>query len=176
MIKVLTKRERIILYATIGIIIFTVVFNFLLAPILTKNDILNKEINITRIKLNKYLRLLSQRAYIQNKYNKFSSTFKIPEQGGDTLVAALSELETLAKNANIRILDIRPQASKTSDIYKENLIEARTEGGMEGYLKFIYDIENSLSLLRIKRFQLNAKPGASGLEGSFSISQLSISE
>ncbi len=172
MLKILNKRERIILYATLGVAIFAVGFNFFIAPILAKNDYLNKEIALARAKLRKYRWLLSQKDYIQGKYNKFSSALKISGEQQDSLTSALSEVENLAKDANIRIIDIRPQTSRGSGLYQEMLIDLRTEGAMEGYLKFIYNLENSLSLLRIKRFQLSAKPNTAALEGSFSISKI----
>lgn len=170
--KIITKREKIILYTTIGVIIFSIGFNFLVAPLLTKNDNLNKEININRAKLTKYLRLLSQKDSIQSKYSKLSADFKVSTRQEGALVTTLSELENIAKNANIRIIDIRPQAPKSSDLYKEVIIELRTEGTMESYLDFIYTMENSLLLLRIKKIQLNAKSNTPTLEGIFSISQI----
>lgn len=172
--RILTKRERVILYLTISVIIFSIVFNFVLTPILKRNELLNKEINIAKIKLKKYLRLLSKKDYIQNKYNKFVSGVNLSDTGKDTLVDALSELENLAKQANIRIIDIRPQGAKNINLYKEILIDLRTEGAIESYLKFIYNIENSLSLLCIRRFQLTARPNTQTLEGSFSILQISV--
>jgi hypothetical protein len=172
--KILNKRERIILYLTIAITIFGVSLNFLIAPILLKNDTLNKEINVTRARLKRYLHLLSKKDEIDNKYKKFSTQIKESATEAGTLVNALSELENLAKDSNIRILDIRPQLTKNLNLYKETLIDVRTEGTMDGYLKFIYNLENSLSLLRIRKFQLNAKPNSPALEGSFSISRLSL--
>ncbi len=171
--KILTKREKKVLYITVGIIIFSVIFNFLIWPVINKNDLLNKEISVSAAKLKKYLRLLAQKDYIRGKYNEFSRYLN-EHKTEDTAVSTLSELGNLAKSANIRIIDMRPQAAKASgQSYKEIEIDLRTEGAMEGYLKFIYTIENSLSLLRIKRFQLNAKPNAQLLEGVFSISQIS---
>lgn len=172
MLRILSKRERTILYTTLGVVIFTICFNFFIAPILAKNDYLNKEIALRRTKLKKYLWLLSQKDYIQSKYNKFSSTLQISGEQKDPLTNALSELENLAKNANIRIIDLRPQASRSSSLSREILIDLRAEGTMEGYLNFIYNLENSLSLLRIKRFQLSTKPNTPALEGSFSISRI----
>lgn len=168
MLRILTRREKIILSLTIAVIIFAISFNTLINPILTKNDTLNKEIELTRTKLSKYLRLLSQKDKIQHTL--------ISSQPADRLVNALSELENLAKQANIRIIDLRPQTPKSLALYKEVPIDLRTEGTLEGYLKFIYSIENSLSLLSIRRFQLNAKPNTQTLEGSFSISQISLSD
>lgn len=171
--RILTKRERLAFFITIGVIIFAVVFNFLLAPILTKNENLNKEINFLRTKLKKYQWLLAQKDYIQDQFSKFSKTYKVSEEQ-DPLVNALSELENLAKEANIRIIDLRPQATaRNVSGYKEISIDLRTEGAMENYLKFIYHLENSLSLLKINKMQLSAKANTAVLEGSFSISQLS---
>ncbi|MBM3253533.1 MAG: hypothetical protein FJZ16_04710 [Candidatus Omnitrophica bacterium] len=175
--RLFAKRERVIFYIAIFVIIFSICFNLLIAPILNKNHMLNKEINAARIKLKKYLQLLSRKEYIQTKYSKFTTTLELSDQEEDTAISALSELEDLAKRANIHIIDIRPQsASKNLNLYKEIFIDLKTTGTMEGYLNFIYNLENSLSLLKIKKFQLSAKPNSQILEGSFYISQLFISE
>lgn len=174
--KILAKREKIILYTTIGIIVLSIIFNLLLSPVLSANDKLNKEISLVRARLKKYLVLLSQRDYIRKQYSQFSEELKSFTRDADTSVSALSELENLAKAADIRIIDIRPQAAKGSGLYKEALIDLRAEGTIENYLKFIYTTENSLLLLKIKKMQLNAKAGAANLEGIFLISQVSASE
>lgn len=173
------------MYATAGIVIFSIIFNFLIAPILTKNEKLNKEINITTIKLRRYLQLLNQKEYIQHKFSKFSSHIKGSVVGQDTMVSVLSELENLAEASGVRIVDIRPQSQSESPnsslsasgdpaLYKEILIDFKTQGTIEGYSKFIYDLESSPLLLKIKRFQLSAKPNVSTLEGSFSVSKLYV--
>ncbi len=177
--KVLQNREKVILSATIGIIVFAVIFNFSIGPVLNKNDDLNKDIKLTLSKLSKYKRLLSQKDYIQNKYSNLSSGMKIGQAGkqDDGLLGALAEIERLAKGSNITIVDIRPKnTNEGSRLYKEIPIDLRTEGNIESYLKFIYDLESSLALLKIKEFQLNTKPNIQYLEGIFLISQLSISD
>lgn len=174
--RILSKRERVILYATISVVIFSIAFNLFIAPVLRKNESLNKEIKITRTKLRKYLRLINQKQAILEKYNKFSSNLKLSEQQQDTVVSTLSELEKLANNTNIKIIEIRPQTPKISGSYKEIAIDLRAEGDMEGYLKFIYDIEHSLLSMTIKKLQLNSKPNSQALEGIFSISQISASQ
>jgi hypothetical protein len=172
MLKVLSKREKVILYSTIGVILFAVIFNVLLYPLMDRNTRLNKEIELTRQKLKKYLWLLSQKDIIENKYSKFSQALKAPAQE-DPLVAGLAQLENMAKEANIRIIDMRPEAQpKAQGPYKEAMIELRAEGGAEGFLKFIYEIENSLSLLKIKKFQLSSRANAQVLEARFTVSQL----
>jgi Tfp pilus assembly protein PilO len=175
MIKLLKKREKIILYLAGGVILFIPIFNFIISPVMVKYANLNKEITIASAKLSKYTVLLGQKEKIQKQYSdKFNSVSSLPEFRQDSLVAALSELQDLAKSADIRIIDLRPQqgAKTGSQPYKEISIEMRAEGSMEGYLKFIYDLENSLWILRIKKFQLLNKSNSTVLDGVFVISQV----
>ena len=174
MARILSKREKGILYCTIGVAVFAAVFNFILLPVINKNSAINRETEVTKTKLKKYLWLLGQKDNIQNKYRKFTSSLGLTAAQEDSLVGVLAKIESLAKQANIRTIDIRPQAPKTADLYKELLVDLRAEGAMDGFARFIYDIENSLSLLRIKKFQFTSKSLSQNLEGNFVISQVSV--
>ncbi|MFH1440907.1 MAG: type 4a pilus biogenesis protein PilO [Candidatus Omnitrophota bacterium] len=176
MAKILTKREKLSLFIALGVIVSAIAFNFIIMPVFDKFESLTKETMITRIKLIKYLQLLNQKDEIEKKYKQFSSAISLSGQEHDPFVAVLSELENLAKSSNIHILDVRPQSQRKTTKYKEIMVDLRTEGQMKDYMKFIYDIENSISLLRIRKIQLNAKSNTPALEGNISISQLSVSE
>lgn len=171
--QMISKKEKIFLYLTIGIIALSIGLNFIVIPFLNRNEALNQEIYINKAKLNKYTSLLRQKANIQDKYNKNSARFAGKNVALNKTDSALSGLDNLAKTADIRILDMRPQGISKS---KELIIDLKTEGGMENYLKFLYNFEYSMPLLRVKKFQLNAKPNTQFLEGSFTISQSLIME
>jgi hypothetical protein len=158
------------------VILFAISLNFVIVPLVTKNEDLNKELRLIQTKLKKYQWLLSQKDDIQNKYKQFTATLKLSDANKDPQVSALAELEEIAKEANIRIVDIRPQGNFEGAAYKEIIIELRTEGALQDYLKFIYTMENSLSLLRIEKFQLTAKANTQILEGSITVSRPSVLE
>lgn len=170
----LNKREKLALFATMGVIIFSVVFNIFIAPVLNKNAGLNKEIYISRLKLKRYLRLLSQKGLLQEKYNKWAANSELPEAERTDTVSMLAELKSIANNSNIQLIDIRPEGLTDSGTRRQAIIDVRTEGDIEGYLKFIYTIENSLTLLKIKKMQLNFKPDSQTLEGDFAISRFAL--
>ncbi|MCX5715186.1 MAG: hypothetical protein NT033_10430, partial [Candidatus Omnitrophica bacterium] len=147
------------MYVTVGVVVSSVAVNFLNGNFWQKNISLNREIALTRQKLKKSLRLLSQKDAIQNKYNKLALHSDLSAPQGDVFVATLSELEKMAQDAGVHIIDMRPQdISKSSGLYKEIAVDLRAEGDIQGYFKFIYNLENSLSLLRVRRFQLSSKP------------------
>lgn len=170
--RILTRREKLILYLTAGVIVFALAYNYLLAPFEQRNASLNKSIVLAGGKLNTYHRLLAQKEHLREKYNKFYSSFAASGREADTVVGALSQLENLAKEANIYIVDIRPQTSAGANPQGEVIINLKAEGAVEGYLKFIYSIEHSALLLKIRKFQLSAKPNSQALDGSFSVSFL----
>jgi len=172
----LSDREKNILYITIGVVSLSIIFNLLLSPIFRRNAELNKQINLTRQKLKKYVWLLSQEEVIKNKYSSLLSSSRITTET-DVFVAGLEELERAAKESGLRILDIRPEnKTKIPGAYKEGLIDLRMEGTSEEFLKFMYDIENSLLLLKVKKMQLSSKANAQLLEARFTINQILISE
>lgn len=174
--KFLTKREQLILFLTVGIIVFGVVFSVFLSPLIQKDENLNREISLTRSKLKKYSRLLTQKDYIQEKYNKLSAGLVPPENNERGVESGLSEMENIAKASNVHIVDIRPQSQKGAASSKETYVDIRAEGNLESFLRFIYGIENSLSVLKIKKFQLNSRSGTTALEGTFTISQYTAAE
>jgi hypothetical protein len=165
--RILSKRETVILSVTAGVVLFSVLFNTVLLPVLRKNEILDKKIALSRGKLANYRRLLSQKEKIRNEYSRFFSGAQGQGKTGDASVAALYTLENLAKEANVRIVEIRPRGGpEEGGSEKNTLFFMRLEGPLEGYVKFMYELENPLSLIRIKSFQVNARPNAQLLEGS----------
>jgi hypothetical protein len=147
---------------------FSIFFNSALVPVLHKNEILNEKVSLSKRKLISYRRLLSREGKIKNEYSRFFSGVTGPGKQGDPSVAALYILENLAKEAGIRIVDIRPRGGPGEGSAEKNtLFFLRTEGSLEGYVKFMYELENPLSLIRIKSFHLSVKPDARLFEGSF---------
>lgn len=147
-------REKILLFITMAVVLFAILLNFTVLPFIDKNDLINKEILITRIKLKKYQRLLNRRETIEGRYP--------PLPVDDSMSGALAELENMANESGLKILEVRPQ---------DELIDIRTEGNIEQQIRFIYNIQNSLALLWVRSFQINAKADNQLLEANFTITK-----
>ncbi len=172
--RVLTQRERVILYATGALLAFALALNTVCAPWLRKAETLNREIALTRAKIQKYANLLARRDAIRKRSAAMAAQVNVSGAQTDPMVAALSELENIARQANVKITDVRPQQAGASSGYRQTVVDIRAEGDMEGFVKFSYDLDNSLALLRIRRFHLGAKSGTALLEGTFSLEPISV--
>ncbi len=170
MLKILSERERLILRLTVAIICGSILFNFILIPLFRKNDTLNREIELMKARLSKYQLLITDKEKITAAYTALLNRSKPLEKSLNLLTESLSELENLARSSNIRLIDIRPQANQGE---KENqvFIDVKTEGSLTYQLKFIYSVENSISLFNIERFQLNSRQNSENLEANFTISR-----
>jgi Tfp pilus assembly protein PilO len=170
--KMLSRRERTLLYFTLGIIGFSLILNFIFLPLINEFGDLNKEITLCQLNLKKSLRLLSRKQKIQQDYTQISSLTQLEAGEEEVITLVLAQLENLASQAGLRIVDVRPQASRDLGRYKEVVVELKQEGKIEGFSRFIYDLEHPPYLLRIKKLQLNSKATAGILEGRLLVSKI----
>ena len=172
--KILSLREKRILWVVVGLLAVGLPAQILVFPLLESHRDLDKKILAAQIKANKYERLIQRKDALQKKYQAISFVLKNSSGAQETIVEGLSELESLARESGIRILDIRPQLLKKDSSIKETGIELKAAANMEGFIRFIYKVERSLTLFKIKKIQLTTKPGSPMLEGSFSIARLAL--
>lgn len=173
----LSKREKIILSATIGLIAFSVFFHLILTPYLKRLGALDKEISQLQNKLNKAKRLIPRKSSIEKDFQAIASSLLTTEgvSNEQKIARILIELENLSNQSGAHLSDIKPRPVKTSDYYSEFVIEARFEAGMKEVAKFIYEIQASQELLKIEKLQLNIKSSESSLlEGYIEIHKISL--
>lgn len=168
-IKILTNREKSILYITIFLIGFSIFFTFIFLPIMNGFRQLNQKINSVELKLKKATILLGKRQNIEKSYEKFALLTNGKTGEDYSSASMLSEVESLANKNNLRIVDIRPKTEQSSRQYGEFFIELKQEGKANDFFKFIYELENPPYFLRIKKAQLMSKNVSGILDGDFSI-------
>lgn len=154
----LSKREKLILYSCIGIIVLSILYAFILEPFVSMWSELNREIESARLKLRKSTEIVKRRLEIAERYKNLSGYIKA-QRGSDEeeIAQLLSEIEKLANTSNIRITDIKPKAARISGYHKIYVVEVESEGNISTFTKFIYEIQNSPQLLKVKKLSLNMK-------------------
>jgi hypothetical protein len=171
MFQRLSKRERFVAGLALVAVVLGLVFHFLLVPAMERASRLDKEIVMMRARLARADLLMHQKDVLA-KY------LGAPGQGPsgingvkDPVVGMLVELEGLAKEAGVSIVDIRPRSPGERPSSRELLVDMKTEGSVKAQVKFLLDLESSFSLMGVKKYQLTPRPDNGSLEGSFSITQ-----
>jgi len=169
----LSKREKKILYAVIALVTLVLIYNFLVDPLINQWSSVNRQIKLTKIKLQKSLSAIKKKAEVDKEYAVYAS--KMQSKGSDEqdITQILNELETLARKSQAKITSMRPKPSKDKGYYKRFVVEIETESAMQSLMKFIYDVKNSPQLLKVSRLNLNTK---SSQEGTLIRSSMVISK
>ncbi len=154
----LNKKEKIIFYAAVVAVALVVFDRAIISPVFNKIRSLNKEIRDKQAEIKKDLRILSQKDKISAqgaKYGSFLGNAQISDDEQVTLL--LKELEGLASKSSVYLVDMKPSGIKESGSSKRIMINMNCEAQMEQLVDFMYNIENSNSLISIEKYQLTPK-------------------
>jgi len=167
-----SRRERILVISTVTVTVATLAYGFIIDPIIDTYSGLNRQIASSTLKLEKGYRLLKRVEEIKAEYAKYAQLIKPSQTDEEEIASMLTAIEVLARGNNIYIRNIRPEPIKENEFYKEFIFELTAEAGIERLGKFIYDIQSSGNLLRVKRLTLSASSkGADNLRVVLEISK-----
>lgn len=173
MASIFKAREKGVFFFVLLVGVSLVFFQFVFCPVFRRQRALNQELHSAGKKLFTYQWLIARKKAIEDQYKQFSPNFSLSSWGTEEATDGLTEIEDLAKKSGIRIVDMRPQGGGTLQEKRprEWRIELRTQGDIEGHLKFIYNLEYVPSLFQIRKLRLAARLSGGSLEGDFSLTR-----
>lgn len=156
-LKHLSRREKNGIYLAVIVIIGVISYILIIEPIWRKWQDLNKEISNKEIQLLKNLKILAQRDVISQLYDKYAENIKMEGSVEEETAIILREIENVARASSTYIADIKPLRVQDMGFYKEYYVELESEGSISNLAKFIYDLQNSKQILKVKYLRLNPK-------------------
>lgn len=159
----LSKREKRLFYLTIAIILFWMAQGFVIKPIIIKWKEIDEKISMSVLKLEKNNKIISRQERIKREYENYASNVKMAGSDEEEMAKFLTEIESLARSASVRIVDIKPRPIKKVQLFKKYIVELVAEGDIAQVSKFIYDIQNSPQLLKVDKFSLGTKGAGTNL-------------
>ena len=154
----LSKKDKIFFYIAVFVVSLLILDRAIISPVFSKIRSLNKEIQDKQDNIKKNLRLLAQKDRILTQGAKYSSFLGDSKMSDDEQVTSvLKELESLASKSSVYLVDMKPAGVKGSGSSKSILINLNCEAQMEQLVDFMYNMENSNSLISIEKYQLTPK-------------------
>ena len=173
----LSKREKIILYSATFFISLSLLDRSIIYPIASKIESLNKEIQDKEVGIVKNLRILAQKDRILAESAKYASFLNSPKTEEEQMSYLLKEIESLANKSSVYLVDLKPAGLKSTGSVNKYSINLNCEAQMEQIAEFMYNIENSNSLLSIDRYQISPKSKESSVaKCSMSIGKIVVSK
>ena len=158
----ISKRERKILIICVSVISASLIYNFVLEPLVAKWTDLDSRIEASGLRLRKGREIIKRRQEIAEQYKDIAS-FVTEQSASDEeeIALLLGEVEKLANVSGAHITDIKPRPVKEEGFYKRYVVEVESEGDISRFSKFIFEIQNSPKILKIEKLSIGMTRGGS---------------
>lgn len=153
----MSKREKIVFYATVFFVTLTLLDRLVINPISSKMQSLDKEIALRESEIKKSTHILAQKDRISvetAKYTPYTGSDKTEEE---EVTSLLKEIESIADKSLVYLIDMKPAGVKEVSGAKKYLVNLNCEAQMEQITVFMYAIESSSKLLVIEKYQIGPK-------------------
>ena len=159
----LSKREKYIIYITIVVVVAIFFDRVIARPVLKRLGELSRELTVQQKRLQHATQILSEEALITGEHDKFVQGLKQDGSEEEEVAALLSEIEKLATKSAVCLANIKPRLTESTEQYKKYIVGVDLESEITKLVDFIYQLEKSPSLLRIKEFYLIPKKEGSDI-------------
>ena len=112
-----SRRERTLVIATLGVTVATILYGFVIEPVIRANTRLNDLIEAKSLKLKKGYRLLGREDEIQAEYGLYANMLKPTSSNEEEIASMLKVIEEIARGDSIYITNIRPQPVRDRGLY-----------------------------------------------------------
>ncbi|MDD5218592.1 MAG: hypothetical protein PHN49_03025 [Candidatus Omnitrophica bacterium] len=172
----LSQVGKILLFVAVGIVFLFFMDQLVLGPILTRMKIMDAEIEAKKETIRRNMRILSFKESILKEYASYNEYLDSGEKTQEEIVGALlRKIETLAKQQNISIINIRPGDVIENPVFQEYRTSLECEGTLTDLLTFMNLLEESDYLFQITRYKMSPKSkGAEVIKCEMDIARILI--
>jgi Tfp pilus assembly protein PilO len=173
--KKLSSRETQILFITLGLIVFFVVYQFVIKPMHAGSMDINDQIRMDRDQLSKASRLVAERPLVEARYQKLVDLIGVVDSEEAQMPTIVSKIEGAARESNIHIANIQPQKSVAQKEARFLAVELEIDGQWLDIVQFLYLLQQQPNLYFINELNLEKYSGAiNSLRGRIVISRMCL--
>ena len=173
----LSQRERTILYATAMVVGLVLLDRLVLSPILSKINELNETISSHEEAIEQSMLIVTQEKRIKEESDQYISFLSQPKTEEKEVTAFLKEVENLAKQSSVYLIDIKPSGKDVDGDAMRYFVKLNFEAQMEQVFNFFYGVTNFEKLIKIEDYQIKPKTeGSSVVTCTISISKAMVPE
>ena len=153
----LSKREKTILYVSAFFVSLTLIDRLIVSPIYAKITSLSSEIKEKEAGIKRNMHVLVQKDRILKEAEKYASYIEILQSSDEDVTSLLKDVERLANEASVYLIDIKPAGLKEEEGYSKLLVKLNCEASMEQIAGFMYSVESSDRLLTVESYKIGPK-------------------
>jgi Tfp pilus assembly protein PilO len=153
MIKILQRKQTLILIGAWLIIILVVIGDSVIKNVYNRFGRLDEEISLAEEKLVRLNAIIKQAKTVESQYDKVTQGLRNIQ---DT-ESLLQEIERLARKAGINLLNVKPTATKDEGLYKIYSLKIEMQDEVAALARFMNMVSEEFKGVGIERLQINAQ-------------------
>ena len=154
-----SRRERLLAVVGTVVVISVLLDRAVVNPWWKHLSFLRQEIERIEHDLVAHEKLLARREGILAQA-KLYERYVQPSPGSELQMATfLKEIETLARQAQVSLEEIKPQPVAETEVYENYSFEVFSECSLDQWIRLVHLIETSPSLFEIQKAKLSVKEG-----------------
>jgi type II secretory pathway component PulM len=148
----ISQREKLLLQVLSGIMVLVIIYFLIISPLMKLKSSGENELKSNLDNLNKIDKVYQEYKEIQQKKTQIKSLLDKKTENVTSMIEQWANSSNIAKN----IAYTRRSESKMQNKYNRVTTDVKFEGvGIDKFLKFLYDLENSNILLKISYIRIN---------------------
>ena len=163
----LSKKEKTGIVVAGIIVLLAFSDGLIIRPIRERVTGLNDQIKMRREELKRNLQNLSQKETVSREYEKYARYVTKAGSDEEAVAQILAEVEELARESRVYLVDTKPQPPVEAGFYKEYKAEIEIEGRVDAIVDFLYQLNNSTQLLRAEKLRIASKSKVSTTAKAF---------
>ncbi len=153
----LSKRERLILAGTcVALAVFSM-DRLVLSPAARQMKLSETKVRDEEAAIRKSLQVLLRKGQINADVQRFAVYSLEAKKPEEQMTSFFKEIETLATNASVSLLYVKPGTEKGEGNTKKYFANLECEGQMGEIVSFFHHIEDTKDILKVEKYDIQPK-------------------
>jgi len=149
----LDPRERLLISVAGGLLAIALVYVAVINPIISAAGRSEQRLALAEQQLNAMARLRREYDDVRHRLDEVEARIRSGSRGN-----LRTTLETLARDASVKVESMEPQASPANDVYRETKVEVGLKGvTLAQTVNYLHQIESSSNLLSVKALRIRTR-------------------
>lgn len=169
----LSDKEKLGLGLAFAVMAVALLDRLVVTPVRDHFRRINQEIKIKEKQLAHDLRNVHQEDTISQKFDKYVEYVQRSGSDEEEVARILGEIESLARQSDIYLANMKPQSPKEVEFYKQYAVEIDAEGEIGPLITFLHQLNTSKQLLRVEKLRLGSnRKGEKTLKASMLVTRV----
>ena len=158
MLRPLSEREKQLFVATSACIFIYLSFTLLIKPLRAQRGVLDGRIEDAQKQLNKNLKVMQKADMLSRAYGDYSEKFKQSQSSEQVMSSMLAEIEAVAQQYNLQILEIKPRTVSQKNLFNEFSVTLTINSQFADILHFLHSLQGKEHFFSVNELQIDKDP------------------